>query len=90
MYCVCRVLQVWESQGVLAEAATTIKKAMSLVLRCVLFLQVPEGLELAVHSMRAEEHALVTISDPALAAAPEGEECRMHRTCALPAAALSD
>uniref|UniRef100_A0A383W6I9 peptidylprolyl isomerase n=1 Tax=Tetradesmus obliquus TaxID=3088 RepID=A0A383W6I9_TETOB len=34
--------------------------------------QVPEGLELAVHSMRAEEHALVTISDPALAAAPEG------------------
>jgi hypothetical protein len=42
-----------------------------------LLLQVPEGLELAVSSMRAEEHALVTISDPALAAAPEGTQ-HMH------------
>ncbi|KAF6263773.1 hypothetical protein COO60DRAFT_342981 [Scenedesmus sp. NREL 46B-D3] len=34
--------------------------------------QVPEGLELAVTSMRAAERALVTITDPALAEAPEG------------------
>jgi hypothetical protein len=36
-------------------------------------LQVPDGLELAVNTMRSEERALITVSDPALAAAPEGE-----------------
>lgn len=41
--------------------------------------QVPEGLELAVTSMRAAERALVTITDPALAEAPEGEA--HHTAC---------
>jgi hypothetical protein len=44
--------------------------------------QVPDGLELAVTSMRAEERALVTVTDPALAAAPEGE-CRDAQPCVL-------
>jgi hypothetical protein len=42
-------------------------------------LQVPEGLELAVTKMCAEEHALITITDAALAAAPDGKNER--RTC---------
>jgi hypothetical protein len=38
-------------------------------------MQVPDGLELAVNTMRSEERALITVSDPTLAAAPEGECC---------------
>eukprot|EP00878_Enallax_costatus_P000765 GHUV01000883.1.p1 GENE.GHUV01000883.1~~GHUV01000883.1.p1 ORF type:complete len:637 (+),score=229.81 GHUV01000883.1:67-1911(+) len=33
---------------------------------------VPEGLELAVGSMKAGEHAIVTVTDPALTSVPEG------------------
>lgn len=34
--------------------------------------QAPEGLELALAQMSEGEHALVTVTDPALLAAPEG------------------
>lgn len=45
---------------------------MLTVLLLVCVLQVPEGLELAVGSMKAGEHAIVTVTDPTLTAVPEG------------------